>query len=65
MEFQKVYELYVDFMKSYVEDIFVDGTRNHITSFHDSVRSQESLYLYKKIINDTLITIAPVLPFNA
>jgi hypothetical protein len=46
MEFQKIYELYIDFLKSYVQDIFVDGTRNQITSFNTSLKAQESLYLY-------------------
>lgn len=36
MDFKKVYELYVDFMKSYVLDIFIEGTRHKITSFPQS-----------------------------
>ncbi len=28
MDFNKAYDLYIDFMKAYVLDIFIDSTRN-------------------------------------
>lgn len=55
MEYHKAYELYIDFIKSYVNEIFIDGTRNNIISYYNTRSAQESLFLYKKVFEYNII----------
>ena len=49
MEFEEIMKLIVDFVKSYIIDIYIPGTKNLIISQPTSKKTFETLYVYNKV----------------
>ncbi len=48
-EYEEIVKLIVDFVKSYVIDIYIPGTKNLIISQPTSKKTFETLYIYNKV----------------
>lgn len=64
-DFSKVYRLILDFVKTYVWDIYLQGTKNYLISNPLDKDSFTIIYMYKKICENLLIILAPILCHNS
>lgn len=55
----------LDFVKYYVYDYYLESTKNDVISFYRSRFSQESLRIYEELVDLILISMSPLLPYNA
>ena len=39
----------MDFMKTYILDILIEGTKSNLISFPEDINSQKTIYVYAKV----------------
>lgn len=61
----KVYRLILDFVKTYVWDIYLQGTKAFLISNPLEKESFTIVYMYSKICENLLLVLAPILCHNA
>ena len=64
-DISKVYRLILDFVKNYVWDIYVQGTKSFLISNPLDKTSYTIVYMYSRICESLLLVLAPILSHNA